>query len=295
MAKPHSIFLMLTTDCDKRAECGYCFYNLQPEWAAPSRMDTKAILNLFKQLKLWDIPNVYLTGGEPLLREDLEEIIAGASDLRLNTFLLSNGRALDSKRVERLEAAGLDVFVMSLNDLEIVDRKTIAVVSRFKRTRLSFIYVLTKNNIGWIQDITDLARALGAGLVFQPAYIPEKHKLRQQLSLAGLGPFDWSKLYTELRPWASDLGYERYLEMIHDVYHEGKLRPKFCAMGSGAVVIDADGAVYPCFHRRELECGNILRDELAEVLDRSAAHSAVLSDARCFGEHCVSLHTGYGK
>jgi PqqA peptide cyclase len=295
MVKPHSVFLTLTTDCDKRDECEYCFYNVQPERCAPSRLETKTILNLFKQLKLWNITNVYLTGGEPLLREDLEEIVAGAHKLQLNTFLLSNGRALDHNRAARLEAAGLDVFVLSLNDLAIPDRKTIAAISHFKRTQLSFIYVLTKSNIGWIQDVTELARALGAGLIYQPAFIPEKHKLRSKLSLAGIGPFDWSKLYMDLRPWAGALGYDRYLELMHDVYHERKLKPPFCTMGSGAVVIDADGAVYPCFHRRDLDCGNILRDELAEVLDRADSHAAVLSDACCFGEHCISLHTGYGK
>jgi MoaA/NifB/PqqE/SkfB family radical SAM enzyme len=184
---------------------------------------------------------------------------------------------------------------MSLNGLEIVDRKSISAVSRFKRTSLSFIYVLTKGNLGYIQDIIELARALEAGLIFQPAYIPENHSLRKKMSIGNLGAFDWPKLYTELREWAVMLGYERYLDLIYDSYHDRKLRPESCVMGTGAVVIDADGSVYPCFHRRELECGNIFRDELAEILHKSEKFSSELSKAQCFGEHCVSLHTHYGK
>jgi len=295
MIKPDNVFLVLTTDCDKRSECRYCFYNVEPDRLAPSRLDTKAILGFFKQLRLFNIPNVYLTGGEPLLREDLEEIVAGAHALQLNTFLLSNGRSLDAPRVARLEKAGLDVFVLSLNGLSIQDRRTISVVTRFRRTALSFIYVLTPDNTDFIGDVTELARALNAGLIFQPAYLPEESKLRKKLSLASLGEFDWSELYTELRPWASGLGYERYLDLIHDVYHDRKLKPAACGMGSRAVVVDADGSVYSCFHRRDLNCGDIRRDDLAEILDRAAAHSAPLAAATCFGEHCLSLHTGFGK
>ncbi len=295
MIKPDSFFLVLTTDCDKRSECPYCFYNVEPDRIAPSRLDTKEILGFFKQLKLFNIPNVYLTGGEPLMREDIEEIVAGAHALQLNTFLLSNGRSLDAPRVARLEKAGLDVFVLSLNGLSIQDRRTISVVTRFRRTTLSFTYVLTQDNTNFIGDITELARALNSGLIFQPAYIPEGNKLRKKLSLAGLGEFDWSELYADLREWAGGLGYGRYLDLIHDVYHERKLRPRSCGMGSGAIVVDADGSVYSCFHRRDLSCGDIRRDDLAEILDRAGTLSASLAEATCFGEHCVSLHTAFGR
>jgi PqqA peptide cyclase len=295
MIRPRNVFLVLTTDCDKRGECGYCFYNVQPERLSPSKLDTRAIVNLLKQLRLLGVQSIYLTGGEPLLRDDLETIIAEAKKLNLATFLLSNGRALDSNRVARLEKAGLDVFVLSLNGLSIPDRRTISLAVRFKKTALSFIYVLTQENLAILGDITALARVLRAGLVFQPAYIPEDNPLRKKLSLANAGAFDWSKLYTDLREWASELGYGEYLKLIYDAYHDREIRPPSCEMGTDAFVIDADGEAYPCFHRLELKCGNVRRDDIAEIVTRLSEHSPTLLPAPCFGEHCVSLHTTYGK
>lgn len=295
MKYPQNIFLILTTKCDKRSECKYCFYNVEPEIRTPDRLDLKSITSLIKQFKLLNIQNIYLTGGEPLLREDLEQIVSYSKDLSMNVFLLSNGRSLDSSRVKRLEKAGLDVFVLSLNDMDILDRKTIAVVSQFKRTYLSIIYVLTKNNTSHINDVFDLSKALNAGLVFQPAYIPSKHYEYRTLNMSGIKSFDWSKLYTDLRTWAVDFGYEKYLELIYDYYHEKSMRPNSCLMGSDAIVIDSDGTAYPCFHRRDLICGNIFRDDVAEIFDKSIKYGEELSKAGCFGEHCISLHTNFGR
>jgi pyrroloquinoline quinone biosynthesis protein E len=295
MIRPQNVFIVLNTDCDKRDECPYCFYNTQPEIAAQSKLDTEKIVSILKRLMLLNIGNVYLTGGEPLLRDDVETIVSAASDMRLNTFLLSNGRLLDSSRVARLDRAGLDVFALSLNDLSLDDKKTISLAARFKTAALSFIFVLTSKNTALVRPITELARALDAGLVFQPAWIPEDNPLRATISPASLSQFEWSELYSELRPWAVQLGYEDYLELTHDIYHERKLKPKRCGMGSDSFVIDADGAVYPCFHRRDLLCGNVRRDDLAEILDRVSKHSDALSSAPCFGEHCISLHTSFKK
>lgn len=295
MILPQSVFLVLNTDCNKRDECRYCFYNVEPDRVVPSKLDTRAALGLLKQLRLWGVQSLYLTGGEPLLRDDLEPIVSEAKKLGFHTFLLSNGRALDSSRVSRLENAGLDVFVLSLNSLTIIDRKTVALASRFRRTVLSFIYVLTSDNLSFVPDVTELARALRAGLVFQPAYIPEGHKLRKKLSLDSMSDFDWSKLYTDLRPWADALGYKEYLKLIYDLYHDRKLRPAGCGMGTNAFVVDADGAACPCFHRRDLPCGDVRIDDIAAVISRVGEHSTALRNAACFGEHCVSLHTSYGR
>ena len=294
MIRPKNVFIVLHTDCDKRGDCPYCFYNVQPERSVPSKLDAEKIASLLKRLALLNVKNVYLTGGEPLLRGDLEDVVSAASVLRMNTFLLSNGRSLDAGRAARLEASGLDVFILSLNSLSLADKMTIATARRFKKTALSFIFVLTGDNTNDIRPMTELARALDSGLIFQPAWAPEGHPLRLSVSPAA-DPFKWSRVYSELRPWAAELGYEKYLELMFDAHGEKKLRPPSCSMGSNSFIIDADGSVFPCFHRRDLPCGNIRRNDIAEILDRVSSHSTELSSAACFGEHCVSLHTSYGK
>jgi len=288
--------MVLTTACDKRAECEYCFYNVEPARVTRDRLDTALITVLLKKMRLWNITNLYLTGGEPLLREDLEYIIHNATQLGINTFLLSNGRSLDTPRVRRLESAGLGVFVLSLNDLSIVDRKTVSLVNRFKKTSVSYIYVMTKLNYGRVPDVIELARALRTGLVLQPAYIPEnKKRLRKRLSLSGLSEFEWSELYSEMRDWATQLGYDDYLDLIYDHFHERGLAPQDCGMGTDSFVIDADARVYPCFHHLDKPCGDVRSDDFAQILENVGSHAAALRGAACFGEHCISLHTKFRK
>lgn len=295
MASQHSVFVVLTTECDKYGECLHCFYNVEPERHAPARLDAPALAALFRKLRLLNISNVYLTGGEPLMRDDLEEIVRPAAELDMNTFLLTNGRSADTARIGRLEAAGLDVLILSLSAVEYSDRAVLNRLRRLESAFLSLIYVLHAGNWKSAPEVVDIAMALDAGLVFQPAYIPVGHELAGALCLSSLSPFDWSELYTALRRWAAGLGYQGYLDLIYDAYHKIELRPERCGMGYGAFVIDADGEVYPCFHRRDLRCGNVLEDDIGEILDNLNGHARETAAAACFGRHCISLHTGFNK
>jgi len=290
---PQSFFLVMTSECDKRAECPYCFYNVEPDRNVPARLNTADTNGLLKKLRLLNVWNIYITGGEPLLREDLEEVVGTAHGMGFNTFLLSNGRSLSTKRVHALENAGLDVFTMSLSAFEMEDRRTISVARRFEKTVLSFIFVVTAQNFRLVPEVVDMAQTLNAGLVLQPAYIPEGSKLKMQLGMPALGPFDWSELYSMLKPWATGLGYGKYLELWYDIYHGRKLKPAYCGMGPDAFVVDSDGEVYPCFHRRDLRCGNVLDEDIASVMERLSGQARETLNAKCFGEHCLSLHLGY--
>ena len=61
-------------------------------------------------------PNIYLSGGEPTLREDLCEIISGLTERGFSTFLLTNGvRLEDEDYVRKLHEAGLRYLVMQFD------------------------------------------------------------------------------------------------------------------------------------------------------------------------------------
>lgn len=288
-----SVFIVLTTECDKTGECVHCFYNVEPDRHVPSKLQTRDIKAFLKKMRLLNVPNIYLTGGEPLLRQDIEEIIGFVKELGLRSLMLSNAVSLTAEKAAALDAAGLDAFVLSLSRLDHNDIKTVHNVRRLRRAALSFIFVLTSQNIGRAADVVEMARSLRAGAVFQPVYIPDSHELFEKLSLSRIGPFEWSELYTALRKWAVDYGFEDYLKLMHDFYNKKSLRPSACNMGRDAFVVDADGSVYPCFHRRDLLCGNILSDDIGMIFSKLEKSEPHVKDAACFGEHCISLHTGF--
>src|SRR6266545_3349908 len=75
----------------------------------------------------------HLSGGEPLLRRDLAEIVAEAHDLGLYTNLVTSALGLSQPKAERLRAAGLDHVQVSIQSDEPVLSDRIAGTTSFRR------------------------------------------------------------------------------------------------------------------------------------------------------------------
>ena len=66
-------------------------------------------------MKELHIPVLFFTGGEPLLRDDLCELVQFASKLKLATCIATNGILLSRQLADRLTASGLDLFHLSID------------------------------------------------------------------------------------------------------------------------------------------------------------------------------------
>ena len=121
---------------------------------------------------------VVLTGGEPLLRNDLEEIVQHGSQLGLFLVLGTNGVQLTQKRISMLKAAGLMGVGVSLDSIDAQKhddfrgrhgcwQKTIDGLGMCREKDLSFQIHFTVNqrNYGEIDDIIALSEELGARVV----------------------------------------------------------------------------------------------------------------------------------
>jgi len=289
---PTTLFAVLSTRCDKAAECPHCFYRLEPERHVAVDLPASFLLDALAQLQARGLRQLILTGGEPLLRPDLEPIVAQACQLGLHSVLLSNGRSLDQARARSLQAAGLDVFVLSTASLGLKDLGDLDKLTWFRRSQVSLTFVITAANAGQVGQVVDLAAERRLGLLLQPAWIPAGHPAAQELDLAQLKPAAWLRLRAALRRWGKESGCPGYARAIWDAFHGGTKTPVRCGLGSEAFVLDADGQVGPCFHRRDLSCGNALRQGWDEILGELARQAAALASAPCFGVHCLPLHVG---
>jgi len=111
--------LSLTDRCNFR--CPYCM-PVEPDFMAKSQQLTRPELRRLLRLFVADlgIAQLRLTGGEPLLRRDLEAIIAECGSLRalgLQRISLTSNGALLADRAAGLKAAGLDDLNVSLDGL----------------------------------------------------------------------------------------------------------------------------------------------------------------------------------
>jgi heme d1 biosynthesis radical SAM protein NirJ len=106
----------LTRRCN--LACKHC-YAISSDKPYPGELDTAQIRGVIDDLKAARVPVLILSGGEPLMRPDLDEITAYAMKRGFYTALSTNGVLLDDDAVAaRVASAGYDYVGISLDGLE---------------------------------------------------------------------------------------------------------------------------------------------------------------------------------
>lgn len=110
---PLALIAEITHRCP--LHCVYCSNPLQ--LTSPNQeLTTSDWLRIFQEAAALGVLHLHLTGGEPLARPDLTELIAGASQSRLYTNLITSGIGLSRERLAQLVEAGLDHIQLSFQD-----------------------------------------------------------------------------------------------------------------------------------------------------------------------------------
>ncbi|MFB6171730.1 MAG: TIGR04347 family pseudo-SAM/SPASM protein [Haloarculaceae archaeon] len=94
----------VTKQCN--LHCEHC-YAAADTVTAPGELTTREGKRLLDDLASYGVPVVLFSGGEPLVREDLVDLVAYAADQGLRPVLSTNGTLLTPDRVEALADAGL--------------------------------------------------------------------------------------------------------------------------------------------------------------------------------------------
>ncbi len=170
---PLSISWNLTQRCN--LACAHCYIEARGA-ADPEELSPQESLEVLRQIARVNSQAVLiLTGGEPLLRPDLFELISQASRIGFWTVLGSHGGLLDEATALRLVEAGLKGVGVSLDSVspEAHDsfrgiprswEKTVAALDVMAAGRLSFLVemTLTRSNRGELAAMADFALEKGA-------------------------------------------------------------------------------------------------------------------------------------
>jgi len=290
-------FINVTSKCN--LNCLYCFYKIEPSRKVEDRLTTECIEEMLHSLKVARFSEISFTGGEPLLRRDIFRCIFTAHNLGLLTSLDSNATLINKDVAEKLKQSGLGTIFVSLDDVKGFAHnairgnhaKVLEAIKRLKNVgiRIFISSTITRMNFRFVIDLCNFSEEIGAGIVFQPVFIPYNHPLYDRLSLQRLSSEEWQILAKQLLYFGDRYDVKDYAKLFISYYQRNGCRPPTCLMGKLGIVIDSDGSVYPCFHRRDLLSGNVLNEELGVILNRMPNFYKKTRHAECFGEHCISL------
>jgi PqqA peptide cyclase len=154
--------------------CPYCSNPLELS-PASAELDTETWRRVFGEAGALGVLQVHFSGGEPLARRDLPELVAGATKAGLYVNLITSGIRLDADRLARLVEAGLEHVQLSLQDSDPDSGDRIAGLVGAQRAKhrvarlvreaglpLTVNAVVHRQNLEHLEDIIDLAVALGA-------------------------------------------------------------------------------------------------------------------------------------
>lgn len=243
-------------------QCAYCsnplgFAHYREE------LDTDQWLSVFRQARELGSVQLGLSGGEPLLRKDLEILVGEAHGMGFYTNLITSGVGMDEARLARLREAGLDHIQLSFqaDDSELSDmvagrghfehKQAIARAIHAQGYPMVFNIVLHRLNLDQIDSILQLAWDLGAdyvelantqyhGWAFhnRAALMPTREQIRH------------AEVVTER--WREKADGRMRIFFVASDYYDGKAKPCMNGWGTTFLGIAPDGRALPCHGAAEL-------------------------------------------
>lgn len=281
-ALPLWLLCELTYKC--QLQCPYCS-NPVDYANHKNELSTAQWIDIFQQARKLGATQLGFSGGEPLLRRDLRELITEGHRLGYYTNLITSTLGMDEKRLQGFKEAGLDHIQVSFQagKQEINDylagtnafRHKLTTAALVKQYDFSLVFniVLTKFNIDDVKNILDMAIALGSDYIelanaqYYGWALQNRDKLmptRAQVEAAEVIAHDYQARYK---------GKVKIYFVVSDYYEN---RPKPCMNGWGKVflTVTADGFALPCHAARvikEIEYPNIQDHDLKWIWEESPA------------------------
>lgn len=247
-------------------QCPYCSNPL--DFAqSEQELSTEQWFSVLRQGREMGAAQLGFSGGEPLVRPDLPELIAEARNLGYYTNLITSGLGLTDAKVDAFAEAGLDHIQISfqasdpeLNNAVAGSRKAfeqkLAMAEAVKAAGYPMVlnFVIHRHNIHQMPDILDLCERLGADYVELATcqYYGWAFRNREGLmpSLAQLTKAEAE--VNEARERLQARGSAMKLIFVTPDYYEE--RPKACMNGWGSLFLTVapDGTALPCHSARLL-------------------------------------------
>lgn len=243
--------------------CAFCYNPTDYDAHTRNELSTEQWLQVLRDARKMGAIQLGISGGEPLLRDDIEEIVQEARKLGYYTNLITSGVGLTEQRISAFKAGGLDHIQLSMHDITeeinnfITNTKTfqlkqkVAAMIKDHGYPMVLNVVIHRYNIGHMRQILEMAEALGADFVelANTQYYGWSLINRNQLMPTREQIEEAERITNEFRARVGNK--MKVFFVVPDYFSD---RPKKCMNGWGEVfmIVTANGDVLPCHSARSL-------------------------------------------
>ena len=270
----------VTYRCNFR--CGFCDYWRDPMGARAEQTVAQFVAGS-RKLATMGSQLISLAGGEPLLREDLPQIVEAVAEYHL-PFVTTNGYRMTPQRAEALFAAGLWGASVSIDyaDAALHDRRRgqpgayeravaalrqLSAARKYAWQRVNLMAVLLHDNLDHMEPLIRLARDCDAYFMLQPYSIRKtgsQHFCSREARV--------SERLLDLRGRYSNFLSNPFFLHRFDAALDGGVAG--CMAGRAFFNIDSVGDVAVCVERRDRPVGNLYRDAMRTLVERMRAEAS---------------------
>ncbi|MFZ8987648.1 MAG: pyrroloquinoline quinone biosynthesis protein PqqE [Methylophilaceae bacterium] len=272
--------------------CAFCYNPTDYADYTKNELGTDEWIKVLRDARKLGALQLGISGGEPLLRDDIEDIVVEANHLGYYSNLITSGVGLTEKRIDAFKSGGLDHIQLSMHDITeeisnfVTDTSTfklkqkVAAMIKDRGYPMVLNVVIHRYNIGHIKEILEMAEALGADYVelANTQYYGWSLINRNQLMPTKEQIDEAEKITNEFREYIGNK--MKIFFVVPDYYAE---RPKKCMNGWGEVfmIVTANGDVLPCHSARvlpDMNFPNVTNNDLKEIWYDSTAFNKYRGD-----------------
>ena len=253
--RPHTLSHLITSRCNAR--CETCLWRD----GTSEEADTPTIAWLYREAARAGFAQLVVWGGEPLLRDDLDDVLAVAKRAGLYTTLISNGWLIAARWPEL--RGNVDALILSVDDVGVAHDRLRGMPGLYDRVSefalslqsdplaplLLLNTVLSRRNLGALSRVAVVAKAWRAGLFFCPMETGQMQSTGfvESLSHLALPPGELSAAAREARRLRGEgypiLATRAYLDLLES---DPGLAGYRCRAPHSLMTVGADGAVRDC-------------------------------------------------
>lgn len=286
---PRFIPLTISWNLTKRCNlaCAHCYIDASSREKGIGELSADESMGVLHQLaKVNPEAVLILTGGEPLLRKDIFDLIREASSIGFWTVLGSHGGFLDRRIADKLTDAGLKGVGVSLDSLDPekhnrfrgIDKSwqnTVAAMDVMREKKLSFLIetTLTKENKSELAGMAAFAQEKGAAALNVFFLVPTG----RGADLTDMSPQEYEEALGEMaalqRKYAGKLLINgkcapHYRRVVWEIDHDSSFVRTFkgggCPAGTYYCRVTPEGNVTPCPYM-PLPVGNVRQKSFEEI------------------------------